>query len=121
MAVVPDAPETRLDPAGPWLAVQALDLLNEDQTKKLPVAVVETVTAHDVACEDIHPAVEDPKTLLARTPNLPPDDELLLETFADVIARRIGLPDQQAVRVTAYPDLLTAHAAVGDRVQPGDG
>jgi hypothetical protein len=76
--------------------------------------VVETVTAHDVRCEDIHPAVEDPTTLLARTPDLR-DDELLLTTFADVIARRVGLADPQAIRVTAYPDLVAAHAAVGDR------
>jgi hypothetical protein len=115
MAVVPDAPEVRLDPAGPWLVVQPLELLNEDQTKKLPVAVVETVTAHDVSCEDVHPAVEDPRTLLARTPDMKQDD-LLLETFADLIARRVGLADPAAVRVTAYPDLVAAHAAVGDRV-----
>jgi hypothetical protein len=113
MTVVPDAPEVEPDPAGPWLVVQVLELLDDSQLAKLPVAVAETVTAHDVGCEDIHPAVEDPITLLVRTPRFN-GNELLLETFADVIARRIHLRDPEAVHVAAYPDLKAAHAAVGD-------
>jgi hypothetical protein len=38
MTVVPGAPEVNLDPAGPWLVVQPLEILGEDATEKLPVA-----------------------------------------------------------------------------------
>jgi hypothetical protein len=100
---------------GPWLVVQFLDIWPRERTRdRYPVAVQEALNAHDLVLYDLHPAVEDPDTLLVRCPDLPPEPTMMLSHAADLVARLLKVSSEQAVRIAAYPDLVTAHAAAGD-------
>lgn len=78
-------------------------------------ALTEALRAHGVAFTDLHPAVDDPSTLLACCPDTDVGSGALLRSIADLVSRRLELASCQAVRVAGYPDLIAAHHAAGDR------
>jgi hypothetical protein len=102
--------------AGPWLVVQVLEPLtaSDRRSRRHLHALTEALGAHGVAYTDLHPAVEDPSTLLACCPDCDVGSGALLRSIADLVSRRLELASCQAVRVAGYPDLIAAHQAVGD-------
>jgi hypothetical protein len=103
-------------PEGPWLVIQVLEPLegSERRTRRHLQALTEALGAHEVAFTDVHPAVDDPTTILACCPDTHFDSDVRLRAIADLMARLLQLPSGQAVRIGAYPDLTAAHAAAGD-------
>jgi hypothetical protein len=103
-------------PEGPWLVIQVLEPLevSERRTRRHLQAVTEALGAHQVAFTDVHPAVDDPSTILACCPDMDVASDVRLRAIADLVARLLQLPSRQAVRIGAYPDLAAAHAAAGD-------
>ena len=101
---------------GPWLVVQILEPLRpgERLERRYVPAVCAALAAHELTASDLHPAVNDPSTVLARCPDAPLHADALLSAVADLLARRLELASSEAVRVSAYSDLRSAHAAVGD-------
>jgi hypothetical protein len=111
-----DAPPS----VGPWIVVQLLDVpSDEHRRERYPEVLAEALTTHDLVVTDVHPAVSQPNTLMARCPDLPADPELVLRHVAELVARLLRLPTAQAVRVADYPDLESAHRAAGDRDADG--
>jgi hypothetical protein len=103
-------------PNGPWLVVQILEplSLSERRRRRHVTVLTEALAAHGIGCTDVHPAVEDPSTLLACCPDIDGESDVRLRSLADLVARRLELASEQAVRIAAYPTLIEAHAVAGD-------